>query len=40
MNLSRGLRERLAVEPTDGEQAGESAEENVRTLWVSVDEHA
>ena len=33
-------RERLAEEPTVGEQAGESAEhEDVRTLWVSLDEH-
>ena len=35
----KGLRERLAVGATDGEQVGESAEEGLRTLWVSVDEH-
>ena len=35
----KGFRERLAVEPTDAKQAGEFVEEDVRTLWVSVDEH-
>ena len=34
----KGLRERLAVDATAGEQVGESAEEDVRTLGVSVDE--
>ena len=32
----KGLRERLAVAATAGDQVGESAEEDVRTLWVSV----
>ena len=36
----KGLRERLAEDPTVGEQARESAEhEDVRTLWVSLDGH-
>ena len=34
-----GLRERLAADPTEGRQAGPSPEEDVRTLWVTVDEH-
>ena len=36
----KGLRGRLAEDPTAGEQACESAEnEDVRTFWVSLDEH-
>ena len=36
----KGLRERVAEDPTVGWQACESAEhEDVRTLWVSLDEH-
>ena len=35
----KGLRERLAADPTEGEQTEPSPEEDVRTLWVTVDEH-
>ena len=35
----KGLRERLAADSTEGEQTLPSPEENVRTLWDSVDEH-
>ena len=37
--LVEGLRERLAANPTEGEQTGSSPEEDARTLWVAVDEH-
>ena len=35
----KGLRERLAADPSEVEQTGSSPEEDVRTLWVAVDEH-
>ena len=36
----KGLRQRLAVEATDGEQVVESADEDVRNLWVSIHEQS